>query len=84
MSGFDWTKVRAGDAFTVKRDSFTRAGMTGFVLAQNSFDKTPEADSEGVNLDFFCDVYGDPRGLPSIERWNWSELELPDDEEPQP
>lgn len=78
MTAFDWTKVRVGDAFTVKRSSFFRSGMTGFVISFGPRDKEPAVDEKGVSLDFYCDAFGNPHGLPSIEWWEWSELQLPD------
>lgn len=72
---FDWREVKVGDAFTVKRSSFVRGGMTGYVVS-GPYSGNPYTDANGVSLDFFCDVFGDPKGLPSIEHWDWTELEI--------
>ena len=42
-----------------------RAGEQGQVVL---------VDDEGASIDFFCDVNGDPRCLPSIEFWEWGEI----------
>ena len=78
MSPFDWTQVKEGDAFTVRQDWFPRGGMTGYVVAGRRGEGIADIDADGVTLDFFCDVHGDPRGLPSIERWEWAELQIED------
>lgn len=55
-----------GQSVRVKSDSFTRAGKSGLVLS---------VYKDGVEVDFFCDVFGNPRGTPSIEFWEFGELD---------
>lgn len=31
-------------------------------------------NEEGAGIDFFCDVNGNAKGLPSIEFWEWGEI----------
>ena len=52
-----------------------RGGTDGLVL--DVFD-------DGCGLDFFCGRDGDPKGLPSIEHWQWGELEVCECGEHQP
>jgi predicted RNA-binding Zn-ribbon protein involved in translation (DUF1610 family) len=55
-----------GDSIRVKGDGIIRNGEVGIVV--DIFD-------DGVALDFFKDVYGDPMGLPTREHWKWDELD---------
>lgn len=59
-------KVKVGDRVTVKEKFFGRGGKEGTVIA---------IYGREVSIDFYCDVFGDPAGLPSIEAWKLSELE---------
>lgn len=59
--------IKDGDWLTVKETFMTRGGQSGQVIGE------PSAD--GVALDFGCDVFGDPDGLPTIEFWEWTEID---------
>lgn len=59
--------VTVGDWLTIKEEFMTRGGKSGQVVG------TPSA--EGVSLDFYCDVSGNPEGLPTIEFWEWGEID---------
>lgn len=61
------TSVRKGDCLTIKREMFTRGGQQGLVIE--------DPYNAGVSLDFFKDVFGDPKGVPSIEFYEWDEIE---------
>lgn len=62
----DWAKgVKLGDYLTVQQEFLTRGGEQGEVVLVNE---------EGAGIDFFCDVNGNPKGLPSIEFWEWGEI----------
>jgi hypothetical protein len=58
--------VLVGKTLCVSEEMYTRGGQSGLVV---------EAFDGGVALDFFCDVFGDRWGLPSIEFWEWTELD---------
>jgi hypothetical protein len=60
--------VKMGDMVRVRREFGSRGGQDGLVI--------DPPNEEGVSLDFFCDVFGDPKGLPTIEFWEWQELEV--------
>ena len=60
-------KVKVGDWLTVKEEYGLRGGADGEVVA--------EPNEQGVSLDFYCDREGNESGVPSIEFWEWSELE---------
>jgi hypothetical protein len=62
--------VRKGDWLHVRREMFGRSGEAGEVV--DVFD-------DGVGLDFYCGRDGTPSGLPSIEFWEWGELDMPPD-----
>jgi hypothetical protein len=55
-----------GGAAVVKREIFGRGGQSGMIVGSYR---------EGLSIDFFCDCFGDPRGLPSIEFFEYGELE---------
>ncbi len=59
-------EVKEGDLLSVKDCMFTRKGETGHVLSVHP---------HGVALDFLVDCFGEYEG-PSIELWEWHELEL--------
>lgn len=62
-----WARaIKPGDHLTIRREFLGRGGQCGVVLS---------TDDEGVGLDFFCDRSGDPRGVPSQEFWEWSEID---------
>jgi hypothetical protein len=61
------TSVKKGDSLTIKREMFTRGGQQGLVIEDDLL--------TGVSLDFFKDAFGDPKGLPSIEFYEWDEIE---------
>lgn len=60
-------KIKDGDWLAIKDGFMTRGGKSGQVVGAPS--------AEGVSLDFYCDVSGDPRGLPTIEFWEWGEID---------
>lgn len=64
------TQLKAGDNIALKDEvsGTNKAREAGVVT---------EVFAGGVAIDFFCDVFGDPDGLPSIEFYEWSELEPP-------
>lgn len=62
----EWAKnLKIGDQVAIKENQLTRSEQIGTI--KDIFD-------DGVILDFFCDVFGDPEGLPSIEFWEWDEI----------
>ncbi|WP_116892984.1 hypothetical protein [Pseudomonas savastanoi] len=65
----DWAKhVKIGDSLTIKQEfGLTRGGEVGEVIA--------EPNDKGVSLDFYCDRDGDEDEVPSIEFWEWEEIE---------
>lgn len=60
--------IAEGDYLSVPQGSLTRSGQEGEVISDPN-------NNEGVTLDFSCDVFGDPDGLPTQEFWYWHELE---------
>jgi hypothetical protein len=58
--------LKVGDVLKVRDKFMTRGGQWGEVL---------NIDAEGVGLDFFCDIDGEPGGVPSQEFWEWSEID---------
>lgn len=63
-----WARgITDGDWLTIKKPFMTRGGQSGRVVGEPS--------SAGVALDFGCDVFGDPDGLPTIEFWEWTEID---------
>ena len=59
--------VKEDDWLTVREEYWSRGGKSGLVL---------NWDDEGCSLDFFCGRDNDPRSLPSVEFWDWEELQV--------
>ena len=61
------------------------AGFIGSNFVRYLLDKYPDYHvlvydklTYAGNLDNLLDVHDDPRGLPSIERWEWAEHQIED------
>ncbi|MCF5371983.1 hypothetical protein [Pseudomonas syringae] len=65
----DWAKaVKIGDWLTIKQEfGLTRGGEVGQVV--------DGPNDEGVSLDFYCDRDGNEDEVPSIEFWEWDEID---------
>lgn len=67
----DWAaNLTEGDGLMIKGCHLSRGGQWGYVVRDG-------VTKEGCSLDFYCDVFGDPSGLPTIEFWEWAEIEPP-------
>lgn len=60
-------EISVGDMITVPEDQFCRRGQSGEVI---------EVREDGLVLDFFCGPDGAPFGVPSIEFWEYGELDI--------
>lgn len=56
-----------GDGVSVLDETHHRANHSGEIV---------EVFEDGVSVNFYCDAYGDPNGAPSIEFWEWDEIEV--------
>lgn len=59
--------IKEGDWLTIRKPFMNRGGQAGQVVGEPS--------AAGVALDFGCDVFGNPDGLPTTEFWEWTEID---------
>lgn len=73
-TSFDWEvsevmMCKPGDLARVRDNLILRSGEEGVIVAV--FD-----DVGSVAIDFFCDVFGSKKGLPTVEMWLLEEIDI--------